>query len=525
MRAVGVEVRALVVLARLDLVAVVAVELVVPQRLAARDRLFVEHPALGVHHRLEEFDGVRELIVGQLVGAVRLHHVVLGLAEELRIVGITDHGRQPLGARVVGEIRRLAAADAVERVAVPAVLDVELLDLELRIVPVDRAAAARIDALARELACTRGILLGLRERLLIALVGAIVLHRHDGQEASADEHRRQTSEHRDAPDATADPLDHGRRREERDGEPGDHDRRDRLERALEPVPQLVEEEEVPLRSRLESARRIRGREQLGAVRRHRHRRDDRGRHRHREHVDHELTGRVRVGPRIGGRRGTVATSLPRDEGEQPEQPERQHERVQHEQPQHGEVARRAAALDEPLDRAAAGRALGDAELDLDRPEALLVPRQRVAGEPLGEREAEHCERGEPHQLARSLVGAGERERRDVQHREHDERGRAVIVQPADEPAERDLIVQIRRARPRVGRRRAVVRRHHDAEHRLLHEQEHERSEHGVAQRGTTRPRAMRERAPARAEPDALVEEAAHAHAIGSFASIPVLKRT
>ena len=83
---------------------------------------------------------------------------------------------------------------------------------------------------------------------------------------------------------------------------------------------------------------------------------------------------------------------------------------------------------------------------------------RPAGDPLADREAEHGEREPPGDLARAAVGRDERAVHDVQGREHEERLRRPVVQPAHDPPALLDELHVVHARPRRLRRRAV-RRH------------------------------------------------------------------
>jgi hypothetical protein len=94
-----------------------------------------------------------------------------------------------------------------------------------------------------------------------------------------------------------------------------------------------------------------------------------------------------------------------------------------------------------------GHLAGDVGRHLGGPEALLVPRQQVAGQPLGEGQGHQGQAEPPVDLALTAAGAGDDHLEHVQTEQHHHHAGAEVVQAADEPAEFHLILDEMRRSP------------------------------------------------------------------------------
>jgi hypothetical protein len=107
----------------------------------------------------------------------------------------------------------------------------------------------------------------------------------------------------------------------------------------------------------------------------------------------------------------------------------------------------------------------DVPLDDARPPAAFVPGQEAARDAPGDRETEHAQRQPPRHFPRLAVARHEGSVHDVQRREHDERLRRPVVQPAHDPPALLDELHVVHARPRGLRRRAVRRHQRDPRQR------------------------------------------------------------
>ena len=98
----SVQVGPVALLAGLDFMARVALELILPERRALGRQSLVD---LGVALQLHQvLDHRAQLLLGQVLLGVRVHLVLhLGVAEEASVVGIADQRTDPFARRVVLE--------------------------------------------------------------------------------------------------------------------------------------------------------------------------------------------------------------------------------------------------------------------------------------------------------------------------------------------------------------------------------------------------------------------------------------
>ncbi len=142
---------------------------------------------------------------------------------------------------------------------------------------------------------------------------------------------------------------------------------------------------------------------------------------------------------------------------------RQHEHVQGEEaPERRGADLLAAAQADEQEVADEGHRAGDVGADLGGPVGLLVPGEQIAGEaePHGDPEQGHA--GEPVQLARRLVGAGEEHAQHVHEHQQDHAAGGPVVDGADPPAELDVGADVDHALVGGVRRGLVVHREQDA---------------------------------------------------------------
>jgi hypothetical protein len=141
----------------------------------------------------------------------------------------------------------------------------------------------------------------------------------------------------------------------------------------------------------------------------------------------------------------------------------------------------------------------DVGRDLGRPVPLLIPRQQVPGQRQSLNQPEQREADPPGHLARALVRAVEHHLQHVEPEHDHHRLRAVVMEAADQPPERDLVLQVVDARPRVLHGRRVGRHHQQAGDHLHHEDHRERATEDVR--------------PARPAPHLFVERVAQERAV------------
>ena len=132
-------------------------------------------------------------------------------------------------------------------------------------------------------------------------------------------------------------------------------------------------------------------------------------------------------------------------------------------------------------------AAGDRRADPEPPVRVLIEAQDLAGEGHAERHRSRKHADDPGQLARILVGAEQEHLHHVDEHDRDHEVRAPAVQRAEEPAERDLVVQGLQAAPGLVRRRHVDERQADAGHELQAEDD----QRGAAEDVRTSSRVLR----------------------------------
>ncbi len=150
---------------------------------------------------------------------------------------------------------------------------------------------------------------------------------------------------------------------------------------------------------------------------------------------------------------------------------RQQEDVRRIPAQQRQRAQRFAAAQQTRHQLAERPAARHVDGDRGRPVRLLVPRQQIAAERERQDHEQQHDARDPGGFARLLVGAEQHHPQHVRHRrDHDEAG-AEEVQPAQQPAERQLLRDVAHALVRVVGRRHVEHRQHHAGGQLGAEQE------------------------------------------------------
>ena len=96
-----------------------------------------------------------------------------------------------------------------------------------------------------------------------------------------------------------------------------------------------------------------------------------------------------------------------------------------------------------------GHAAGDRGADPETPVGVLIEAHDLSGKRHAERRQQQEDADDPGQLARILVGAEQKDLRHVDEDDRDHEVRSPSVQRANEPAERDLMVQRLQAAPRL----------------------------------------------------------------------------
>ncbi len=143
----------------------------------------------------------------------------------------------------------------------------------------------------------------------------------------------------------------------------------------------------------------------------------------------------------------------------------------------GEEARESQAADDGpakqrVNEVAAdpGNAAGDGCADAEAPVGVLVKAENLAGEGHAEGEQEQEDAENPGELARVFVGSEHEDLDHVDEHDGDHEVRAPAVNGAQEPAERDVVVEELEARPGLARGRRVDEREQDAGDDLQHEE-------------------------------------------------------
>ena len=109
-----------------------------------------------------------------------------------------------------------------------------------------------------------------------------------------------------------------------------------------------------------------------------------------------------------------------------------------------------------------GTRLDDGCADAQAPVGVLIEAQNLAGEGHAQRHQQQKNADDPGELARKFVGAEQKHLRHVDEDNGDHEVRSPAVQRAQEPAQRNLVIQNVEAVPRLARRRHIDQRQQNA---------------------------------------------------------------
>ncbi|PRQ07406.1 hypothetical protein ENSA7_28870 [Enhygromyxa salina] len=493
-------------------------------------RLLPQFPQLQqkLHHSIE-------LLIRQVLDRVRRHVLVpLRPAKVRRRSRIPNRPAQPRPVVVVRQARRLFAAAPVDLVTRRTVLLEQRDRRKLRIILPDRAPPRRRHAQRRELAGARGVLVRSHQPLLIVLIVRVSHNRQRGQNHDPTHDQPHPRQHR-APllgRPRLRPINEGQRKQKRRHPARNDHRRNDRQRPLEVLQQLKQKQKIPLGPRHEVRGRIRRRKQLGPVGAIGDRHQHRPRHRHRGHVDEQLVGPKRLGL---GRQLLVAQRRWRRHPMTPKQIEvhtqqrrerdRQHEHMQRIEPGNRQITILRPTLQRVLQQVTKRHRPHDPGRDLRRPVPLLIPRQQVAGQRKRQHQPTHREAGPPVELTRLPIRPREHHLHQVQDRDDHHHRRSVVMQPTQEPPAGDPILQVRGARPRVARRRAIIGSQQDPQHDLLQEQVGQHAAKHIAHAGATWNLLVERLLGERPNPRTLVDPVHDPHQTFTLASTPCLNRS
>ena len=113
-------------------------------------------------------------------------------------------------------------------------------------------------------------------------------------------------------------------------------------------------------------------------------------------------------------------------------------------------------------RADQGNAAGDGSADAEAPVGVLVEAQHLPGEGHAQRHQQQEDADDPGQLAGKLVGAEQKHLAHVDEHDGDHEVGAPAVYRAQEPSQRDVVIQILQAVPGFGGGGHIDQRQHDA---------------------------------------------------------------